>query len=36
MERNFLRWRRPEGKYPDRDGLFITVAPTIPIATARG
>lgn len=29
MERNFLRWKRPEGRYPDRDGLFITVAPTI-------
>ena len=31
MERNFLRWKRPEGAYPDRDGLFITVAPTVPI-----
>lgn len=31
MERNFLRWKRPEGAYPDRDGLFITVAPTIAI-----
>ena len=31
MERNFLRWRRPEGHYPDRDTLFITVAPTVPI-----
>jgi hypothetical protein len=29
MERNFLRWKRPEGAYPDRDGLFITVAPTV-------
>lgn len=29
MERNFLRWKRPEGRYPDRDGLFITVAPTV-------
>ena len=34
MERNFLPWRRPEGRYPDRDGLYITVAPTIPITTA--
>ena len=31
MERNFLRWKRPEGRYPDRDGLFITVAPTVAI-----
>jgi hypothetical protein len=31
MKRNFLQWRRPEGHYPDRDTLFITVAPTIPI-----
>ena len=30
MERNFLQWKRPEGRYPDRDGLYITVAPTIP------
>ncbi len=36
MERNFLRWKRPEGKYPDRDGLFITVAPTVPVTTAGG
>ena len=28
MRRNFLAWRRPEGRYPDRDGLFITVVPT--------
>ncbi len=27
---NFLQWRRPEGQYKDRDGLWITVAPTIP------
>lgn len=32
MVRNFLAWKRPEGRYPDRDGLFITVAPTIPLA----
>lgn len=31
MQRNFLPWKRPEGTYPDRDGLFITVAPTIPV-----
>jgi hypothetical protein len=33
MERNFLQWRRPEGHYPDRDTLFITVAPTVPLGT---
>src|SRR5262245_6801979 len=30
MRRNFLPWRRPEGRYPDRDGLWLIVAPTIP------
>jgi hypothetical protein len=30
MERNFLRWDRPEGRYADRDGLYITVVPTAP------
>lgn len=30
MERNFLPWKRPEGKYPDRDGKYIIVVPTIP------
>jgi hypothetical protein len=28
MRRNFLPWLRPEGKYGDRDGLFIAVVPT--------
>jgi hypothetical protein len=28
MERNFLPWKRPEGRYPDRDGLFIALVPT--------
>ena len=28
LRENFLPWKRPEGKYPDRDGLWITVAPT--------
>ena len=32
MERNYLRWKRPEGRYPERDGLFISVVPTVPIA----
>jgi hypothetical protein len=29
---NFLPWKRPEGRYPDRDGLYITVVPTIPVS----
>ena len=29
MERNYLRWKRPEGLYPDRDGEFIAVVPTV-------
>jgi hypothetical protein len=36
MERNFLRWDRPEGAYPDRDGKYIAVVPTIPLAEQRG
>jgi hypothetical protein len=28
MRRNYLPWKRPEGKYADRDGLFIAVVPT--------
>jgi hypothetical protein len=39
MRRNYLVWRRPEGRYPDRDGLYLAVVPTdpaggIPFATA--
>jgi flagellar basal body-associated protein FliL len=30
MKRNFLPWKRPEGRYPDRDGRWLIVAPTIP------
>jgi hypothetical protein len=30
MERNFLPWKRPEGAYPDRDGKYIIVVPTLP------
>jgi hypothetical protein len=30
MVRNFLPWKRPEGRYADRDGKFIVVIPTIP------
>lgn len=32
MTRNFLPWKRPEGTYSDRDGLYIIVAPTIPVS----
>jgi len=31
MERNYLAWKRPEGEYPDRDGKFIAVVPTLPL-----
>jgi hypothetical protein len=31
MRRNFLPWERPEGRYPDRDGKWIIIVPTIPI-----
>ena len=31
MVRNYLRWKRPEGRYPERDGLFIAVVPTQPV-----
>ena len=34
MERNYLRWKRPEGLYPDRDGLFISVVPTVAVSSA--
>lgn len=33
MRRNFLPWKRPEGEYPDRDGLFITLVPTLTAPT---
>jgi hypothetical protein len=29
MIRNFLPWKRPEGTYAARDGLFIAVVPTV-------
>ncbi len=35
MERNFLPWKRPEGKYPDRDGKFIILVPTIAVSASR-
>ncbi len=34
MERNYKRWIRPEGKYPDRDYLFLAVVPTRPVGDA--
>ena len=33
LQDNFLPWHRPEGRYKDRDGLFITVVPTKPRPT---
>jgi hypothetical protein len=35
MVRNYLRWKRPEGRYPGRDGLFIAVVPTVTRTAAR-
>jgi hypothetical protein len=29
MRRNFLPWERPEGRYPDRDGKWIIIVPTV-------
>jgi len=29
MIRNYRPWKRPEGKYPARDGLFLAVIPTV-------
>jgi hypothetical protein len=31
MVRNFLVWKRPEGRYPSRDGRFIALVPTVPV-----
>jgi hypothetical protein len=28
MRRNFLPWKRPEGRYPGRDGQFLVIIPT--------
>jgi hypothetical protein len=27
MRRNYLPWKRPEGKYPGRDGKFLALVP---------
>jgi hypothetical protein len=32
MRRNYLPWQRPEGLYPTRDGKFLAVVPTQPLA----
>ena len=29
MIRNYIRWTRPEGRYPGRDGQFVAVVPTL-------
>jgi hypothetical protein len=29
MVRNYLKWKRPEGLYPTRDGLYLAVVPTV-------
>ena len=34
MIRNYLVWKRPEGHYQDRDGLFISVVPTVVVKPA--
>jgi hypothetical protein len=31
IRRNYLPWKRPEGSYPKRDGMFLAVVPTLPI-----
>jgi hypothetical protein len=31
MIRNYLKWNRPEGHYPERDGLYISVVPTVKV-----
>jgi hypothetical protein len=32
MIRNYLPWKRPEGTYPDRDGRFIALIPTVKLS----
>ena len=29
-------WSRPEGAYPDRDGKFVVLIPTIPVSASAG
>ena len=33
LVRNYLVWKRPEGRYPNRDGRFIAVVPTVAISS---
>jgi hypothetical protein len=35
MERNYLRWDRPEGSYKYRDGKFLAIVPTVARADQR-
>ncbi len=35
MIRNYLVWKRPEGRYPNRDGLFISVVPTVKVSAGN-
>ncbi len=35
MIRNYLKWKRPEGKYPERDGLYIAVVPTVVVKPVK-
>jgi hypothetical protein len=32
MVRNVLVWKRPEGHYPQRDGMFVAIVPTVPVS----
>jgi hypothetical protein len=34
MANNFIPWKRPEGRYPDRDGKWLLVIPVDPPASA--
>lgn len=36
IRRNFLQWHRPEGSYPERDGKYLIVMPTIPLRDQLG
>jgi hypothetical protein len=33
MDRNYLAWKRPEGRYKDRDRRWIAVVPTVPFTS---
>jgi hypothetical protein len=36
MTRNYIAWRRPEGRYPGRDKRWVAVIPTRPLPASRG